>query len=384
MVLNKDIMTITFEKLLHPITKELHPYIPGKSITEIQQKYHIQDVIKMCSNENAWGCSSHVIQVIKSLHLHEVSVYPSTYNHPFFHALCDVLNIPCPMVFIGNGSDAIFSLLLQAFALPEQKRILTHQYAFMGFEIQAASFGLKTEKVAVDPITWKVSGADLIKKTNKNTAIIFLANPNNPTGQMLDWKEIKNILDNIPKKCIFVLDEAYYEYLGLQNEPDLRELIQNYPNLVITRTFSKAYGLASLRLGYAIAHPDIVSILKKVQLPFTVNQMAMNAGITAIRDRQFVAETVSLTQMGKNHLSLGLVELGFNVRPSCGNFVSPEQKEDVTPLVQFLESKGIIIRGLHQFGLPNAARITVGLPIQNKRCLEAIEEFLSKKGLKKQ
>jgi histidinol-phosphate aminotransferase len=283
------------------------------------------------------------------------------------------------MAFIGNGSDAIFSLLIQAFALPEQKHILTHQYAFMGFEIQAASFGIQTEKVAVDSNTWKVSAADIIKKSNKDTAIIFLANPNNPTGQMLDWHEIKNILDKIPKKCIFVLDQAYYEYLGSQNEPNLRELIQEYPNLVITRTFSKAYGLASLRLGYAIAHPDVIAILKKVQLPFTVNQIAMNAGIAAIRDRQFVAETVSLTQMGKNHLSLGLSDMGFNVRPSCGNFVTLEHKEDVAPMVQFLESKGVIIRGLHQFGLPHAARITVGLPIQNKRCLETIQEYLSKK-----
>jgi histidinol-phosphate aminotransferase len=372
-------MPTTFKKLLHPITKELHPYIPGKSVIEIQQQYHLIDVIKMCSNENAWGCSSHVLQVVKSLHFHEVSVYPSTYHHPFFHILCENLNIPCPMVCIGNGSDAIFSLLIQAFALPEQKHILTHQYAFMGFEIQAASFGLQTEKVNVDPVTWKVSAKDIIKKTNKNTAIIFLANPNNPTGQMLNWLEIKEILDKIPKKCIFVLDQAYYEYLGSQNDPKPQELLQQHPNLVITRTFSKAFGLAGLRLGYALAHPDVISILKKVQLPFAVNQIAMNAGIAAIRDKQFVAETVNLTLVGKNTLSWELSDLGFKVRPSYGNFVTLEHTDDVAPMVQFLESKGIIIRALHQFGLPNAARITVGLPIHNKRCVEAIQEYLSKK-----
>lgn len=369
-------MSNVFEKLLNPILKNLHPYVPGKSIQEIKQHYHLDNIVKMASNENPWGCSPQVLQSLKRLPTQDISQYPNTYLHPFFNVLCDHLNVPASMVFVSNGSDAIFSLLMQAFALPKQKHILTHEYAFMGFEIQASSFGLETIKVPIDKQTWHVSSNAIIKMTKRSTAIIFLANPNNPTGQMISSKDIIQILDNIPKNCIFVLDQAYFEYAPETINLELHHIIEKYPNLVITRTFSKAYGLAGLRLGYAITHPDIVQILKKIQLPFTINQMALCAGLEALRDQKFISETVKLTRDGHRFLQQHLTALKFNVRPSFGNFVTIEQKNEITPLVTFMESKGIIIRGLHQFGLPNAARITVGTPSQNLRCVETIAQFI--------
>lgn len=366
-----------FEKLLNPIQQQLHPYVPGKSIQEIKKHYHINDVIKMASNENPWGCSPYVTHFLKKLHVQDISNYPNTYLHPFFNALSQHLQLPSPMIFISNGSDAIFSLLIQAFALPQQKHTLTHEYAFMGFEIQTRSFGLETIKVPVDPKTWRVSKEDLIKQVTQKTAIIFLANPNNPTGQMLPYKDIISILDNIPKNCIFVLDQAYYEY----THPDainnnIEQLIEKYPNLVITRTFSKAYGLAGLRLGYAMGHPDLIDILKRIQLPFTINQMALSAGFEAINDQKFISEIVKLTAQGHQFLHEKLSKFPFMIRQSFGNFVTIEQQTDISPLVTYLESQGIIIRGLHHFGLPNAARISVGTPRQNLRCVETISKFL--------
>jgi len=367
-------MTKTIESLIHNKVKDLKPYLPGKSIKEIQQKYQLKNVIKLASNENAWGCSPQVLASIKNTCMDDIYQYPNTYLHPFFQHLQHFLQVPKECLFISNGSDSIFTFLIQAFALPQQKKILTHQYAFMGYEIQAHTFGLDCEKVAVDPITWQFNLQDMIAQSQHNTGIIFLANPNNPTGQYLTWNEIAELLEKMPKDCLLVIDEAYYEYVDILH-PQLNSLIEQYPNLIITRTFSKAYGMASLRLGYAIAHPKIVEILKKIQLPFSVNQIALNAGFHALKDEAFIKNSVRLTHKEKNTLENALKNFPFKIHTGQGNFTTIELPYDSLILVTYLESQGIIVRPLHAFGLAQGVRITIGQAFQNEILINVLQRY---------
>ena len=367
-------MTKTIESLIHSKVKDLKPYLPGKSIKEIQQKYQLKNVIKLASNENAWGCSQLVLESIKNTTMDDIYQYPNTYLHPFFQHLQHFLQVPKECLFISNGSDTIFTFLIQAFALPQQKKILTHQYAFMGYEIQAHGFGLDCEKVAVDPITWQFNLQDMIAQSQHNTAIVFLANPNNPTGQCLTWNEIAELLEQMPKDCLLVIDEAYYEYADIPH-PQLNSLLEKYPNLIITRTFSKAYGMASLRLGYAIAHPKIIEILKKIQLPFSINQMALNAGIYALEDQTFIKKIVTLTHKEKNTLENALKNFPFKIHAGQGNFTTIELPYDSLELVTYLESQGIIVRPLHAFGLTQCVRITIGQAFQNEILINVLQRY---------
>ena len=367
-------MTTSYQNFLSEKVKHLQPYLPGKSIKEIEDKYQIHDVIKLASNENAWGCSKHVLQAIQSTCIEDISCYPNTYLHPFFKTLAEFLDVSGKNLFITNGSDSIFSLLIQAYALPQLKNTCTHQYAFMGYEIQTNTFGLECIKVKVCPETWQFNIDELINASKKNVAIIFISNPNNPTGLAITWDEIKTILEQIPQNCLLVIDEAYYEYYH-PDHPQLNSLLLDYPNLIITRTFSKAYGMASLRLGYAIANEVVVETLKKIQLPFTISQLALQAGHAAILDQDFIKLTTQHTQHEKMFLQHALQELPFKVRPCHGNFICIEQQQDVTELVNQLESKGIIIRPLRAFGLHHCARITVGTHEQNHRLLSGLNDY---------
>jgi histidinol-phosphate aminotransferase len=208
-----------FLQLLHPSVAKLKPYLPGKSIQEIEQKYGLKHVIKLASNENPWGCSPKVITKLRQISVEDISIYPNTYLHPFVKNLQKMLGIPADSIFVANGSDAIFSLLIQAFALTQQKSILSHQYAFMGYRTQAQSFGLECIEVPVDPKTWALDMSDLSQAVKPQTAIIFLANPNNPTGVLIPWTKICQLLEQVPEQTLVVIDEAYEEYINHDHPP---------------------------------------------------------------------------------------------------------------------------------------------------------------------
>lgn len=367
-----------FQNLVDNKVKHLTPYLPGRSISEIQKQYHIHDVIKLASNENPLGCSPDVLKKLQEISSNDLSIYPATAQHSLLRHLCDFLNIDEGQILITNGSDAAFSLLLQAYACPFQKKILTHQYAFMGYEIQASSFGIDTLKAPVHPKNWTVDMAQFKKLILKKPAIVFIANPNNPTGQKLSWQDIESLLQTLFPETLLVLDEAYHEY-DKTPHPAIHPLLGNYPNLIITRTFSKAYGLAGLRIGYLMAHPEIIQTLKRIQLPFTINQLALDAAHAALKDQQFIQQTQRNNEQGMQFLLAACKSLPLMVRPSWGNFITIEDKHPIQPLVQYLESQGIIIRGLQSFGLENVARITIGTPIQNERLSVTLHKYFQSK-----
>lgn len=369
-------MSCDYQQLPHPGIQTLQPYIPGKSIEELAKEQSITSIIKLASNENPLGCSPKVNEAIRQLSMIQLSTYPAPTLHPLKHKLSHLLQIDENMLVLGNGSDTLFTLLLTLFGLHTNKCMLTHDKAFISYEIQSKTLGIPCGISPVKP-KWEVDITEMIRSCSTNTGILFIANPNNPTGLIIPLARIKQLLESIPSSTIVVIDEAYYEYAYSNNEQSALSLLKQFPNLVITRTFSKAYGLAGLRIGYAIAHPPIIELIQRIQLPFTVNQVALAAAFVALDDNDFLAETIELNTFGKQQLQQGLNSLDLITLPSHGNFITVDCGTTSLPIYQHLLQKGIIVRPLTPYGLPNHLRITIGNLEQNTCFLDTLSSILT-------
>lgn len=364
---------INFNTLSHPGIRDLKPYIPGKSIEEVAKEQGLTDVIKLASNENAWGCSSSVQAALNNLSKQTLSSYPQSYVHPFRQQLANHLNVDAEMITLSNGSDLLVGLLIACFAIHQPKHVMTHRYAFVTYEVQAQTFGVP---IVITPTQdWRVDISAMIQACTEDTALIFVANPNNPTGLLIEQNEIIRLLDNIPKTTILVLDEAYCEY-AFGNTQHSLDLLTKYHNLVILRTFSKVYGLAGLRLGYAISHPDISKLLYRIQLPFTVNIAALVAGEAALDDQAFVKKTIELTTQGLRFLEKAFDSLKIDYLPSHANFLTIDCKKDANQLFQRFQEYGIVLRPLGPYDMSQHMRISVGTEAQNSRLIETCQKLL--------
>lgn len=364
-------MPCDYYQLPHPGIRSLHPYIPGKSIEETARELSSTDIIKMASNENPLGCSPLVNKALANLANRKIARYPSPINHPLMTKLSEKLAISSDMLTLSNGSDFLFFILLTTFAANTGKHILIPNYSFIAYEIQAQTLAIPVSIVPLKP-DWQVDLAAIIEHCSEQTAMIFLANPNNPTGTCIPLNDIKHLLTHIPASTLLVLDEAYYEYAYQAGDRRSIQLISQHPNLIITRTFSKAYGLAGLRLGYAIANPDITALVRRVQPPFVVNIAALTAAYAALDDEDFLQKSVELNNKGKQQLYPGFRELKIDYLPSSGNFVTIDCRTDSQLIYQSLLKQGIIVRTLNEYGLPNHLRITIGTMQQNAFLLDKL------------
>ena len=371
-------MTCDYKNLPHQGIQTLAPYIPGKSIEELARDKGLTDIIKLASNENPRGCSPRVQEALAALNNSQISTYPIPSTHPLLVKLAEKLAINVDMLCLGHGSDALFQLLIICFALHQNKHILTHDYAFQTYGILAKTFGVSLVSTPVLN-DWQVDIDAMISAGNEKTALIFLANPNNPTGTFLHHTKIERLLNAIPESTILVLDEAYYEYLDPAENFDTISLLKKFPNLVITRTFSKGYGLAGLRLGYAIAHPDIRGLLQKVALPFTISQTALTAGLAALEDEPFVRQSAELNRQELSRVRYALEARDYYCLPSFANFITFDCKMDGGILYNALLNEGIIVRPLHPYGLTNYLRVTIGTPAQNTRFLDTLARITTTK-----
>ncbi len=369
-------MTLNYTSLVHEGINTLHPYVAGKSVSEIRNRYGLTTVIKLASNENPLGCSSMVQQAIASMTEHQLAAYPAVDYHPLQQALADQLAVDNSQLIVSNGSDLLFTLLLITFALHQNKHMLTHDKAFATFSIQAQLLGIP---VKTSPLTanFEVDIPALAKACTNQTALLFLANPNNPTGLLIAKEKLILLMDSIPDSVIVVLDEAYYEYAYPLTESAGLSLLAQYPNLVITRTFSKAYGLAGLRLGYGICDAGIVALLKKIMLPFTVNQVALEAGLAALGDRDFLFKTRAENEKNKQLLALGLTKLGVQFIPSACNFITVYLGRASATVFQALLEKGIIVRPLQPYFMDEYLRVSVGTTQQVYHFLSQLEIILN-------
>lgn len=367
-------MTVNFQDFPHPGIRSLIPYKPGKSIEELAREKGITDIIKLGSNENPLGCSPLALSALRTMSPHTLALYPSPNNHPLIPKLAKKLHINSNQLFVSNGSDYIYTILLESFSLHQNKHILLHDYAFSTYEVQAHALNIPVRSVAIDE-DWQVNINALIAACNEQTSIIFLANPNNPTGVLISQKKMKRLLENIPESTLLVIDEAYYEFASSQQDCNSIEWLAEHPNLVITRTFSKIYGLAGLRLGYAIAHPSIIDILQRVQLPFTVNQAALTTAHAALDDENFINSSLQTNAAGMQQMRAGYDALGIDYLPSACNFLTFNCKEDSVSLYNYLLDKGIIVRPLHPYKMNNYIRATIGTREQNTRLLDALRSY---------
>lgn len=364
-----------FLELPHPGIRELQPYKPGKSVEELRRERKLASIIKLASNENPFGTSPKAMAAIANMSRHDFAVYPSAILHPLRHKLADQLGITDTELMLSNGTDYIIWFLLTTFALGGKKTMLTHKHAFGSYAIQAQTQNIPVQMVSVRA-DYSVCLSSLLQAIDEHTSIIFLAQPNNPTGIPLEEDALADFISKVPSHIIIALDEAYYEFAYPQGSQFTLQLRTKYPNLVLFRTFSKAYGLAALRLGYLIAHPDIIDLMVRVQPPFTVNQVAMNAAYAALDDSAFLEQTLQNNQVGVQQLQLGLTKLGLSHLPTATNFVTFDTKEDGHRIFDALLDKGVIVRPLGAYDMPTFLRVSAGLPTENQRFLEALEEVL--------
>lgn len=367
-------MSIDFQQLPHVGVRHLIPYKPGKSIEELAREKGIFDIIKLASNENPLGCSPMALDALYNISPKVLASYPSPRNHALMAELANQLNINEDQLFLSNGSDYIVSILLNCFALHTNKHILTHDYAFSTYVIQANTLNIPFISLPIDD-EWQVNVEYFVEACNQQTGIIFIANPNNPTGLLIPQEQIKYLLEKIPESTLLVLDEAYFEYSSHLQSCNSIEWLGEHPNLVITRTFSKLYGLAGLRLGYAIAHHTIIDILHRAQLPFVVNQAALNAASAALKDNEFIKTTLETNSQGMKQVRFGFDQLGVTYLPSAGNFLTFDCKADGKILYDYLLNQGIIIRPLHPYKMDQYLRVTIGTNEQNTRFLAALKKY---------
>lgn len=367
-------MTFDPTVLARPEILQLKPYQPGKPISEVQQEYGLTEVIKLASNENPLGYSPSLNAGLASAFA-DIMRYPDGSCFALKAALAKHWQVPEQQLLMGNGSEDVLRMLLQTFVFGD-KQLIISQYGFIAYRILAQGLGITVNTVAEREFQTDLEA--IANAVTPKTAMIILANPNNPTGTYVTQSALKAFLDRIPAHIFVVCDEAYYEYVSEKDYPQTLALQAQYPNLIVTRTFSKAYGLAGLRVGYAIAHESVVDLVNRIRQPFNVNHLGQVAATVALADQAFVQQGVLLNEQGKKQLYAGLSALGVHYIPSAANFILVELKQPGSEIFQALLQKGIIVRPLDPYQLSHYIRISIGTEAENKNCLIALAAVLAK------
>jgi histidinol-phosphate aminotransferase len=344
---------------------DLAPYQPGLPIDAVARQYGtgVDTIIKLASNENPLGPSPKALaairETVRSLH---------RYPEPFvlLQALSARLGVGPDSLVVGNGSNDVLDLIARTYLGAGDEAIVS-EYAFAMYHIAIQSTGAKT--VAVPAKDYGHDLEAMRQAITANTRIIWIANPNNPTGTFIPYPEVKRFLEKVPMRIIVVLDEAYYEYLMKEDTVDTIQWLRQHPNLILVRTFSKVYGLAGLRVGYGIAVPEVAELLTRVRLPFTSNGLAAAAATAALEDEAFVVRSLKVNVHGRNQLLAGLETLGMECMPAYGNFVTVKVP-DARAANEALLRAGVIVRPLAGYGLPEWLRVSVGRKTENARFLK--------------
>ncbi|AMK78974.1 MULTISPECIES: histidinol-phosphate transaminase [Methylomonas] len=353
--------------------QQLVPYVPGKPVEELQRELGIAEVIKLASNENPLGTGAKVAAAIQAT-LPELTRYPDGSGFALKAALSAKLKVAPEQITLGNGSSEILELVMRTFVTPELEVVFS-QHAFALYPILTQAVGAKAKVVPA-----KSYGHDLTamrKQIGPQTRLVFIANPNNPTGTLLDKDELEKFIASLPAHVLCVLDEAYYEFVDPAVRTESLAWPIRYPNLIIARTFSKAYGLAGLRIGYGISSPDIADLLNRVRQPFNCSMLALAAAEAALGDSDYLNQTVALNSAGMAQLTEAFKELDLPWIPSSGNFVSVDVKQAALPIYEALLRKGVIVRPVANYEMPKHLRVSIGTERENAIFINALREVLS-------
>jgi len=354
----------------------LTPYVPGKPIEEVERELGISGVAKLASNENALGPSPKALAAAREA-AGKVHLYPDGSAYLLRHALARSLGVTFEETFVGNGSNELIELLVRTFVL-EGEAVLTSAQSFVAYRLAAQAHGRTfVEAPMKSRFHYDLDG--LAARVNRHVKLIFLANPDNPTGTWFLEKELLPFLEAVPKDTLVVMDEAYIEFVDTPGFPDSLALRKKHPNLVVLRTFSKIYGLAGLRLGYGLARPELVGFIDRVRAPFNVNLVAQAAGAAALEDHEHVEQSRALVRSERPFLAEGLAALGATVVPSQGNFVLADfPGTNGKEVFDALLREGVVVRPVAGYGFPSAQRVTCGLRQENERVLAALAKVLGK------
>lgn len=349
--------------------REIAPYQPGKPISELAREMGLAEssIIKLASNENPLGVSPLAQRAIRGA-IEDLARYPDGNGFELKQALHKRYGVAMERMVLGNGSNDVLDLAARALLTSADGAVYS-QHAFAVYPLAVQASGARGVEVPA-----RDYGHDLgamRRAVTDRTRILFIANPNNPTGTFVRGAELEAFIADLPQHVAVVLDEAYNEYLPLEVRTDTLPWLERFPNLVITRTFSKVYGLAGLRVGYAFAAPDVADLMNRVREPFNVNSVALAAAAAALSDHEFVRESYELNRRGMEQVTRGLTALGLSYIPSYGNFVSFEVK-NAREVFQRLLREGVIVRPVASYGMPNHLRVTIGLETENARFLESL------------
>jgi histidinol-phosphate aminotransferase len=354
--------------LVPPYIESLRPYEAGRSIESVRRQYGLERIAKLASNENPLGASPKAIEAMRQA-MTGLNLYPDG-GLKLREVLAGEFDLKVDNVIAGSGSEGIMSNIIRAF-LCDEDEVLTTEAAFIGFQVLAKSRGVAYRTVPYHD--WHYDLPALAGMITDHTKIIYLANPNNPTGTIFTRQQFDQFYGHVPERVLIILDEAYFEY-AKDNPKYPDSMHYRYDNVITLRTFSKIYGLAGVRIGYGFAHDELIRNLLKVKLPFEPSTPAQAAGIAALADKEFLHRSLELNARGIRDLTAGLEEMGLTVIPSEANFVMVPlpTAEDATRVFEECLKQGVVIRPLGGFGLPNCIRISTGTDDDNRFCVEAL------------
>jgi histidinol-phosphate aminotransferase len=353
--------------------RAIAPYQPGKPISELAREMGIEEarIIKLASNENPRGVSPLARRAIEAT-LPELARYPDGNGFELKQALARRTGMPQERIVLGNGSNDVLEMAARAFLAPGLAAVYSqHAFAVYPLAVQAAG----ATGIEVPARDYGHDLAAMRRAVTPATRLVFIANPNNPTGTLVPAGDLEAFIANLPREVLLVLDEAYNEYLLPEHRSDSIAWLARFPNLVVTRTFSKVYGLAGLRVGYAFAAAGVADLMNRVRQPFNVNSIALAAATAALDDTGFVRESFELNRSGMRQLTGAFARLGIEYIPSHGNFVS-FRVGDAALVYQKLLRAGVIVRPIASYGMPQHLRVTIGLEAENARFVAALEQAL--------
>jgi histidinol-phosphate aminotransferase len=360
----------------------LHPYSPGMPLDELQRRLGVTDAIKLASNENPLGPSPKVKEALAAaVSGGNLALYPDGAGFKLKKKISELHDISQDRITLGNGSNDILEFVSRVFLGPGRKALYS-QYCFAVYPLATTAQNAEGIVAPALPPDHPVMpyGHDfqaLATALSDEISVVMVANPNNPTGTWAEPAAIEAFVAKVPAKTIVVLDEAYIEYQTPESRPDSRAWLDKYPNLIVTRTFSKAYGLAGLRAGYALSHPSVADLLNRVRQPFNLNALALLAAEVALGDQEHVAQSVALNTREMAAMKTALEALGLMTLPSQANFLTINFGHESAPIHQGLLEKGVIIRPMASYGLPNFLRVSIGTERENARFLTALKEVLA-------
>ncbi|MDI1292215.1 MAG: histidinol-phosphate transaminase [Methylobacter sp.] len=370
--------------------QKLIPYTPGKPIEELERELGLTQtttkdggsvaigrepmrLIKLASNENPLGPGKKALAAIQAT-LKDLALYPDGNGFNLKSALADKYAVDISQITLGNGSNEILELVARAFLTPELEVVFS-QHAFAVYPLVTQAVGATA--VVAPALNYGHDLDAMQQRITDKTRLVFIANPNNPTGTLLNHAYLELFIKALPDTCICVLDEAYCEFVGDQSAGNSISWLKKYPNLLITRTFSKAYGLAGLRIGYGLSSPQLADILNRVRQPFNNNMLALVAAKAALTDIEHLQNTLAVNAQGMQFITEGFKALGLEWIPSAGNFVLVDLKQSAMPIYEALLRKGVIVRPVGVYELPNHLRITVGTQTENQLFIQALTEVIS-------